>query len=165
MATKKNPKPGLERESVKPRVRLSLPVYWSYRKIAAIATIPLIVIACILAWAWIPMSEARYQQKELAHEFFNQCTIIFTDTSQIPKVPEEALHIAQHKQSVTLDALRAWSPQVLGEIRDGYWWARIQFGSPEKKVYEQRIGVAVNDVGYNTPSERAQRQEGETSEP
>ncbi len=137
--------------------RFFMTLYWRYRRILAILAIPIFVIICILAFSWIPISEAKHQQKELANTFFDECYVTFVDTSQIPKMPEEALAIAQRKQKISLSALRTWSPQVSGEIRNGYWWAKIQFMSPTKHVFEKRIGVAVNDVGYNTPSERSQR--------
>ncbi|MDR3689391.1 MAG: hypothetical protein P4L46_08435 [Fimbriimonas sp.] len=151
----KKPNPASAAESQPKNIPIATPLYWKYRKIAAVITGPLIVIACVVAWNWIPIREASYQQNELAKEFFHQCYLVFADTSAVPKIPDEPLHVAQRKQSVTTDALRSWGPQVSADIRDGYWWAKIQFSTPNKKVYEQRIGVAVNDVGYNTPSERS----------
>lgn len=165
MDTNKLPRFVRDEEQVGTRGRFMGHLYLRYRKLAAVIGIPLVVVACIILWTWIPMTEANYQQKELAREFFNQCYLTFEDTSQIPRAPEEALRVAQKKQSVTMDAFRAWSPQVWGEIRDGYWWARIQFSTPKKRVFEKRIGVAVNDVGYNTPSEKSQRLEPESVEP
>ena len=132
-----------------------MPFLLRYRKLLAVITIPAFVVVCIFAWSWIPFTEAKYQQEQLAKAYFDECYKGFMDTAQLPKVPEEALHTAQKKQSLTNDALRTWSPSVIGFVYKGNWYARITFTAPEKKVFEKKIGVAVNDVGYNTSSEHS----------
>jgi|GEM_PF-1811912 hypothetical protein len=144
-----------ETEEPHARTVIRMPFFLRYRKLLAIVTIPAIVVLCVFAWNWIPFTEAKYQQEELSKAFFAECYKGFADTAQLPKIPEEALHNAQKKQSLTNDAMRAWSPSVIGFVYKGDWYARITFTAPEKKVFEKKIGPAVNDVGYNTSSERS----------
>ena len=165
METKDIPTPAKDKEPSKARPRAKIPFFMRFRKLAVIITGPLIIVICALLWNIVPMSEAKYQQQELAKAFFKECTAVFTDTAQVPKIPDDCLHAAQKKESITTDALRSWTPTVSADIRDGYWWAHIQFLNPAKQVFDKQIGVAVNDVGYNTPSERSQHLQNESVEP
>jgi len=131
-----------------------VPKAWYFRKLLPIFAIPTVVILVAAAWAIIPSRLAKVEQGELAKEFFEECRQEFRDTSQIPKVPEEALQEAERKRNVTETALQTWLPVVSGQIQDGYWYAKIQFKNPEPISLTERIGVAVNDVSDNPDSER-----------
>ena len=165
METKDVPTPSKEKGKSMPHPTAQVPFFWRIRKWAVILTGPLIIVFCVFAWNLVPMREAKFQQKELANAFFKECTVVFTDTAGVPRIPDECLHSAQKKLSITTDALRSWAPTTSADIKDGYWYAHIQFLNPAKQVFDKKIGVAVNDVGYNTPSERSQHLQPDSVEP
>jgi hypothetical protein len=111
-----------------------------------------VLLAIIAGWNYIPQLEARSQQNALAAEFFAVCHKTLKETDQLPKVPEEALEEAIRRRPITNSALTSWSPQVMSEIRNGQWIARIAFLQPSGYVLEQTIGPVLAESGYDTPS-------------
>jgi len=123
-------------------------LYWRLRRLGYIFWLPIGGAILVGAWVLIPQYEAEYQQEQLAKAFFAQCQHVFEDTSQVPKIPEEALRTAEGQRSLTNNALSSWSPTVAGVIRDGYWYALIDFKSPKPFHREKKIGVAVNEGAF-----------------
>lgn len=132
--------------------RMVAPLSWHVRNFLRLFRIPLVVAIIVLGWIYVPLLEARSQQNALATEFFNVCRKTLRDTSQIPKVPEEALEEAVKKRPLTESAFRSWAPQVASEIRNKQWIARIEFMKPSGYVIEQTIGPVLAEAGYDTPS-------------
>jgi len=121
-------------------------LFWQIRRLGYIFWLPLGGGVLVCAWVLIPRWQADYQQQQLTDAFFAECQKVFQDTSQVPRNPEQELRDAEDRRSLTNNALGDWSPKVSALIKDGYWYARIEYKEPKPSVHEQKIGVAVNDV-------------------
>jgi hypothetical protein len=144
--------PSAENVLIDDGPRIVAPLNWRLHNLWISMRIPFVIVAIVLAWIYIPFLEARSQQNALATEFFVICRRTLKDTDQLPKVPDEALQEAIKKRPVTQSALFNWSPQVSSVIRKGEWVARIEFVKPSNYTIEEKIGPALAEAGYDTPS-------------
>ena len=131
---------------------LRAPLSWHLRHVWRFLRIPLVLAIVVAGWIYVPELQARSQQNALATEFFAVCKKTLKDTSQLPKVPEEALMEAIKKRPLTDSAVQTWAPQVSSEIRDHQWVAKIEFSKSGGYSVEQVIGPVLAEAGYDTPS-------------
>lgn len=132
--------------------RLNAPLVWRLHKVWRFLRIPLAAAVIVFGWVYVPVLEARSQQDALATAFFAECTKTLKDTEMLPKVPEDALAEAIKKRPITEAAVRSWDPEVASEIKQGQWVAEIVFDKPSAYRIEHKIGPALAESGYDTPS-------------